>query len=212
MWTGTACRPGSRTSSARARFSKTATERHSDGAEDPDHDGLGNAGEFVHGTSPFDAYSGNAILDGLEFPDPVPANVATNLADVTRFLYSGPGAPQIGVPANTIDAVRVSVLRGKVVDPGGAALAGVEVSILGHGELGRTFTRADGMFELAVNGGGMLTVTYATAGRIAVQRQVDAPFQDWVVLPDVVLVPYDSNVTVVDLSLRHRFSRRVAAR
>ncbi len=126
----------------------------------------------------------------------------TNIASATAFLYSGSNPIQTGVAAGTIEARRVAVLRGKVEDSSGAAIAGVTVTVLGHPELGQTLTRADGMFDLAVNGGGQLTVNYAKDGYLGylpVQRSVNTPWQDYAWLPDVVMIPYDNAVTQVDL-------------
>ena len=81
----------------------------------------------------------------------------------------------------------VAVLRGRALDRDGNPLKQVKVTIAGHPEYGSTLSRADGMFDLAVNGGGLLTVTYAKTGYLPAQRQVDAPWQDFAQLPDVVL-------------------------
>jgi RHS repeat-associated protein len=130
-------------------------------------------------------------------PDPT---VATNLSAATSFLYTGPNPVQTGVTSGTIDAKRVAVIRGKVMTREGLPLSGVAVTILNHPEYGRTLTRDDGIFDLVVNGGGPLTVNYQKEGYLPAQRQVNAPWQDYVWAPDVVLVPLDTQVTTVDLS------------
>ena len=83
------------------------------------------------------------------------------LMESTAFLYTGPNPIQTGVAPGTIDARRVAVLRGKAVDRTGAPLSGVQITIHNRSEFGQTLTRADGMFDLAVNGGGPLTIAYA---------------------------------------------------
>jgi choice-of-anchor A domain-containing protein/RHS repeat-associated protein len=127
-------------------------------------------------------------------------SVPTDFAEATSFLYSGTDPIQTGVAPGTMESERVAVLRGRVLDPEGSVLAGVEISILGHPELGSTQTRTDGGFDLAVNGGGLLTVVVQKAGHPPVHRQVEAPWRDFAWMPDVVLVPYDPVVTEVDLS------------
>jgi len=82
----------------------------------------------------------------------------------------------------------------------GSPLPGVAISILNHPEFGSTLSRADGAFDLAVNGGGPPTVSYAKPGFLSVQRQVEVPWQDYRWLPDVVMIPFDSQLTVVDLN------------
>ena len=131
---------------------------------------------------------------------PLDPTAPTSVFDATSFLHTGPGAVQVGVPPGTIQPDRVAVLRGKVLTPDGQPLPGALITVLDHPELGRTQSRADGMFDLAVNGGGRLTVQYAKAGLISAQRQVVAPWEDFAPLPDVVLVPFDTQVTTVDLA------------
>jgi len=75
----------------------------------------------------------------------------------------------------TIEPWRVAVLRGRVSTPDGAALPGVTITIVGHPEYGQTRTRSDAMFDLAVNGGGPLTVRYETTDYLPAERQVQAP-------------------------------------
>ena len=79
----------------------------------------------------------------------------------------------------------------------GAPLPGVRITIPDHPEFGQTLTRVDGMFDLAVNGGGPLTIDYTMAGYLPAQRQVNAPWQDYVRAPDVALIPLDTSVTTI---------------
>ena len=79
-------------------------------------------------------------------------------------------------------------------------MAGVKVYVKGHAEYGHTLTREDGMFDLAVNGGKRLTLEYEKAGLLPVQRQVEAPWQDYAWLPEVVLIALDSQVTPIALN------------
>jgi RHS repeat-associated protein len=130
-------------------------------------------------------------LDPTSFP---------SFLDSVEFLYGGEDPVQSGVEPGTIEARRAAVLRGRVLDRDGAALAAVEISILNHPEFGGTMSRADGRFDLAVNGGGLLVVDYRKAGLLPAQRQIDVPWQDYAILPDVVLIPLDPQVTAVDLA------------
>ena len=68
-----------------------------------------------------------------------------------------------------------------------------------HPEYGSTASRADGAFDLAVNGGGRLTVDYQKDGYLPAQRQILAPWRDYVTLPDVALVALDQAVTTISL-------------
>lgn len=53
------------------------------------------------------------------------------------------------------------------------------MTVLEQPEFGSTLSRADGVFDLAVNGGGPLTVNYRKARFLAVQRQINVPWQDY---------------------------------
>jgi hypothetical protein len=92
------------------------------------------------------------------------------------------------------------VLRGKVLDRNNAPLSSVKITILDHEEFGQTLSRTDGMFDMAVNGGGSLTVQYEKTNYLPSQRQVSAPWQEFVMVPDAVLVQLDSQMTMVDLT------------
>jgi len=131
---------------------------------------------------------------------PVDTSVTTTIGSSTAFLYSGANPIQTGVAPNTIVPTRAAVLRGKVLDKTNAPLPGVIVTVLNHLEFGQTLSRADGMFDMAVNGGGPLTCNYAKTGFLTAQRQVQVPWQDFVFAPDVILIPKDTQVTAVDLT------------
>ena len=130
---------------------------------------------------------------------PLNHSVATDPATATAFLYAGPSPVQIGVAPSTIDPVRVAVLRGKVLDASGAPRSGVTITILNHPEFGLTLSRADGMFDMAVNGGGPLTVSYTKTGLLPAQRTLNPSWQSYLVAPDVILLPLDPQVTAITL-------------
>lgn len=136
-------------------------------------------------------------------PDPAtvaPAfdpTVAPDLAAATEFLYTGDRPIQTGAEPGAIDPRRVAVLRGRVLDREGAPLPGARVTALGHPELGSTLSRADGLFDLAVNGGGPVTLQYEKDGYLTAQRRVEAPRRDYAWADDVALVPFDPAVTAV---------------
>jgi len=131
---------------------------------------------------------------------PLSQTATTDLGSGTAFLYTGSNPIQSGVAPGTINPVRAAVLRGRVFNNLGTPLPGVAIGILDHPELGQTQSRSNGWFDLAVNGGGLLTVTYETPGYLPAQRQVQTPWQDFIVLPDVVMIPRDAQATTVDLT------------
>jgi hypothetical protein len=105
--------------------------------------------------------------------------VATDLFTASAFLYTGSNPIQSGVVSSTLEVQRVAVLRGKVMTRDGAALPGVQITVLSHPEFGQTLTRADGAFDLAVNGGGQLTLHYTLDGFLAAQHAIVAPWRDY---------------------------------
>ncbi len=139
-------------------------------------------------------------------PDPSLVASVVNRAEVTTigantaFLYSGETPIQTGVAPGTINPVRAAVIRGRVLDRTFAALGGATVTVLNHPELGQTLSRDDGGYDLAVNGGGPLTVSFVKAGYFPAQRTVDVSWQDYTTLDDVILLQPDPAVTVVDLT------------
>lgn len=144
------------------------------------------------------APSGGATPPGLSAPL-VDKTVPSLLGTTTAFLYTGSNPVQTGVAAGTIDAKRAAVVRGKVLTRDGTPLPGVTVQVLNHPEFGKTVTRADGLFDMAVNGGGPLTLQYTGTGYLPVQRQVSPRWQEFAVVDDVVLLQLDSQVTRVSL-------------
>lgn len=136
----------------------------------------------------------------LMAPTAVDGSVATNIGAATTFLYSSTHAVQTGLVSGTLAVTRTAVLRGRLLARDGAPLPSVTVTVVGHPEYGQTVSQADGAYDLAVNGGGALVLNYVLAGYLVAQRQVDVPWQDYVALPDVVLIPHDPQVTSVDTS------------
>lgn len=141
-----------------------------------------------------------ATPDPSSIAPPNDLSVPTRIFDSTAFLYTGSDPVQTGVGAGAIDAKRVVVLRGAVLDTTGGPLSSVLVTVKDHPDFGQTLTRSDGMFDLAVNGGSWLTVEYRKGGFVPAQRQVKTEWAEYTRVPDVELVAYNSHVTVVDLT------------
>ncbi|MBI3387913.1 MAG: hypothetical protein HY027_09245, partial [Deltaproteobacteria bacterium] len=139
-------------------------------------------------------------------PDPslvapaIDRSVATTAFDATTFLYTGPLAIQSGVAPGTIVAAQAAVIRGAVIDRNGAPLTGVQVSVLNHPEYGVTYSRLDGAFDLAVNGGAALVLEYSKAGTLAAQRSIEPAQQAFSFAPAVALIAPDLQVTAVQLT------------
>jgi len=137
------------------------------------------------------------VPDPKKAAPPLDPGAATSVYDSTRFLFTGPNPVQRGVAAGAIEPEQVAVVRGRVTDREGEPIGGVRVTVLDHPEYGRTNTRADGEFDIAVNGGG-ITLEFTVAGFLPVQRALAPDWQDYERLEDIVMVPLDPNVKTVD--------------
>jgi RHS repeat-associated protein len=152
------------------------------------------------------------LLSGCEDPKlpedpgsvaPIPALAETeytSMLDATSFLYTGNKPIQTGVAAGTIEEKRVAVIRGQILNRDNKPLSGVTVSIQDHTEYGQTISRADGGFDLVVNGGGKLVINYHKPGYLPLQRQLQTPWEDYVIADDVVMLALDSQVSSIKLN------------
>jgi RHS repeat-associated protein len=116
----------------------------------------------------------------------------TTTSAASEFLYQGNNPVQTGVSAGAMDPRRLAVVRGRVLDRHAEPLPGAVVTVKDHPELGRTLTRADGGFDLAVNGGGTLVLQFTKPGYLPSQRHANPVWQDYVVLEDVLLMDLDA--------------------
>jgi hypothetical protein len=122
-------------------------------------------------------------------------------ADTVRFLYEGPDAVQRGIKPGTLVDKRVAVLRGKVLSSDMSPLGGVTVSILGKPEYGTGTSRADGTYDMVVNGGVAFTLSFQKAGLLPSQRQVLPQWNEYIFAPDTVLIPVDGKATPVTFGM-----------
>jgi hypothetical protein len=144
---------------------------------------------------------GSAVTTGAAvMAPPLDLTVATTLAAAAEFLYSGTNPIQVGVAPGAIVPERAAILRGRVTDRSGVALAGVTVSVLNRSEYGQTRTRANGQFDLAISGGETLTLQFERAGYLLSQRTVVVVAQDYTAVPSVVLVTAEGPAVTVDLA------------
>ena len=118
---------------------------------------------------------------------------------VATRMYAGPNPVQVGAAPDAFEPHRTAIIRGQVRSRNGTALPAVRIRVHGNPQFGETVTRADGGFDLAVNGGGTYTLDYERTGYLPVQRQVQAAWQSYVFAPDAVLTPLDPNATAIAL-------------
>ncbi len=156
------------------------------------------AGNAVAESSVTVTRAGDGGIPVLSAPPNDPGS-ATNAFESTRFLYSGANPVQTGVAEGTITAASVAVVRGRVLQRSGQPLPGVTVQVHQRSEFGQTLSRTDGAFDLALNGGGSVTLTFTLAGHLPAQVTTGTDWQAFRVLDDVVLLPLDDQRTVVQL-------------
>ncbi len=139
-------------------------------------------------------------------PDPASVAPALNpnlilpLSEATKFLYSGSNPIQTGMSPGTIELKRAAVIRGKVLAVDNSPLVGVTITVKDHPEFGQTLSRADGQFDLAVNGGAQLILNYQKAGFLPVQRRVETSWQVYAHSESVIMLEPDAKATRIDLS------------
>lgn len=131
------------------------------------------------------------------FAPPLDRTVAPSFSDSVRFLFDGPHAVQLEADPGVFDPMRISVLRGRVLDRDGKGVEGVRITVHGHEAYGYTITRQGGTFDIAINGGGPISLTYQAPGFLPVQRSIETNHRQYHWLPDVVLTARDAAVTEI---------------
>jgi|GEM_PF-731154 len=135
------------------------------------------------------------VSEGPTAP-PLDPNVSTTIQSSLAFLINS----QAGLQPSTVIANRVALVRGRVTDRAGAPLAGVTVSIVGRPELGHTTTATSGEYNLVVNGGGFLRVSFVQSARLPAERTAQVNWNEYTLLEDVVLVGLDAAASPIDLN------------
>ncbi|MGI9017896.1 MAG: cell wall-binding repeat-containing protein [Euzebya sp.] len=180
------------------------------GTDTPGDDGTGGTGGggTVGGGGGGDGGTGDGGTGGgggtggtvINPPPLMGQSGAPTFADQISFLYSGPDPVQTGVDVSQLSIEHLATFSGFVLDRQGDPVPGAVVTVLGHDEFGQTTTRDDGRYDMAVNGGQVLTITVEADGFLSVQRTADLPWSDYHVLEDIVLTPLDAAVTTIDIA------------
>ena len=104
---------------------------------------------------------------------------------------------------------RVAVVKGNVATRDTTPLPGATVTVLGQTGLGYTLTRQDGSYDIACNGGGAVTLQYTRRNFIGAQRSVTVPWNDYISVADVAMIPVDNKVISEMRLFRYRMTDRV---
>ena len=145
--------------------------------------------------------SGCTPVSGVGSTYPGPAGLPSDISQGMQVLYGD----QPGIQTSSMDTTRLAVIRGRVVtrdDISPSPLSGITIRILGHTEFGSTTTRADGGYDMVVNGGPTYVVQFTcespscTAGYLTSQRQAKTRWLDWTALSDVALITPEVTTSV----------------
>ncbi|MGB5505045.1 MAG: MopE-related protein, partial [Polyangiales bacterium] len=139
-------------------------------------------------------------------PDPVDIAPQTSVGtggflDDFSFLTGGANPVQSGVQPDAIESQRAAVIRGRVLSTNDQPISNVKIFAPKDMNLGQTVSRADGHFDLIVNGGGLVTLQFEAVGYLPVQRTMSVPWEDFVNLEDVAMTPASDVATVVTFDL-----------
>ena len=129
-----------------------------------------------------------------------PFDPPRTLSQQAQFLYTGDDPIQAGVSEETIEPTQAAVLRGRVTDRSGSPVDGVTVTVQNHPEYGETTTRATGLFDMVVNGGGTVVANFESTDYLPVQRKLPARQTNYEALPEIALVPKDSSPSQVAMN------------
>ncbi|MCH8550945.1 MAG: hypothetical protein LAT62_03345 [Natronospirillum sp.] len=184
--------------------STSASSDTSDSSESSPDDSSGGSQGSEGGSDSGDDTDSGPDLSDLP-PDPatiapeIPAGGGGGFFEQVEFLFSADTPIQKDLNPDSLDEDRVAVVRGRVLDRNNDPLHGVTVSIHRQPQLGSTLSRADGAFDLVVNGGGRLIVHYEKDGYLPIQRAVEPQWNDFDFADDIVMIPLDPEVTTVEL-------------
>jgi RHS repeat-associated protein len=151
---------------------------------------------------------GGGVSNVCGIPDlpPDPVDVAPSLRpggeasvyDSVSFLFSGENPIQVGVQPGAIEPRRVATLHGRVLDREGQPLPGARISVHEHPELGFTMSRADGEFDLVMNGGSKVTLEFSRPGYLPAQRSAELDWERQAPLGDVILIRPSPVAAIID--------------
>lgn len=127
-----------------------------------------------------------------------------SLQDVSNFDFTNFGSRYLNkIPSDATiekyDEKRFCMIAGQILSEDGKPLSGVKITIHDHPEYGSTQTDDSGNYSIPSEGGVQLTMRYTKEGHMTIDRQIDAPVQDWVRTPDVIMLQQDNKVTEIKL-------------
>lgn len=128
---------------------------------------------------------------------PLDRTVATNLWQSVDFLLDGDLQVQFDYADDAFAIERIAVVRGTTTVEGGQPASDVVITVVNHPEYGYALSRADGSFDMVVNGGGPLTLDFRLGDLLPAQRTVQTEWQGFAFADPIELVALDPVATVV---------------
>jgi hypothetical protein len=95
------------------------------------------------------------------------------------------------------DPKRFALILGRVQGTDAQAIEGVSIVIWRHPEYGSVQSDAEGKFSFPVKGGGDMTLEYRKKGLITSHRQVNVPWNDFVIADTISMIAQDPKSTSV---------------
>lgn len=136
----------------------------------------------------------------------------TSFDDLVDGIWKGSSAIQTGVAPNKIEPGHAGWLIGRVKTAAGTDLANVVVSIAGDSTFGSTKTRADGKFDLIVNGGRSYIVRFEKNGHLPVDRQVYVGWEETSSVPAVRMLTADATANAISFGSTAPFQQAVGTK
>lgn len=134
-----------------------------DSGQDEDGDGRADCADS-------DCFSDSyCVFEPVVQPPELPLNGILSLWERSRWFFEE-GLIQRGLDAEIITEENIGTVRGKVLGVDGTPLVGASVSVAGRPELGRTYTREDGLFDLAYAADSRLVLRVSAEGYITSDR------------------------------------------
>lgn len=128
---------------------------------------------------------------------PIPNNPGASALDDLSFFFEGDNPLQKDIDPSVIDPKHQTIIRGRLFDTDGKPIQGVELTVLNHPELGRTFSLINGEYNFVVNGGRSYTLNFYIPGCLPVQRTIKVPSKDFYVVEEIRLTHISSEAHLV---------------
>ena len=116
------------------------------------------------------------------------------------FLYRGENAPQFNIKKEALHQESLAIISGRVLDFNATPRCGIPISVVGNLNLGTTYSREDGTFDLVVNGGGAIVIQAIAADALPIHRTIQVAQHSYASVGDLIQLPRNAPIGSLDLS------------